>query len=354
MTINPILKQEELFERNLDQAMKTLPKLKSLESAEKLHLKIYEIYHAIFEKNQKLPQAKKKELISQISKSEKNIEKLFCIFTNTLLTKFPTAKINYVSKGNPHPLFIGKKSLSSFNNATHERKILGDGNCFFSAFLVQFLEVALKENRLIMYINAIKNDKTITHQLKTRILFSLNCINKRPRTLEHVLNDPCQILPLIYYLKHMAASVIKKDEDFLMAIRINDLSEEEALKGDESLEVLLETKVLRMGMEATEPLINALCKALDFPISIILPGRDPLSIEGKQRNANSKAFLLLKDGHYSVIYPASQPKTSIAPSEKAIIPHKNPTGPKPIQTSYFQLFSRPFLWIWSILRSLFS
>lgn len=190
------------------------------------------------------------------------IEKSFNHWNNTLLTFYPTAKINYGRSCLSSPM--PNVDTATLNEFPWKREIRGDGNCFFTAFTARYLEHVLQTNDLSSLIDDGINNPTI----KQEVLNTLSELQSDPSSKEIIFNDNLKILPLIKYFRLLAADEMRKKPDqfecFLRMICENDSNER-------SYEDLIAELVLQMGEDAHHPVMTALCQRLKFCVKVIDP-----------------------------------------------------------------------------------
>lgn len=248
----------------------------------------------------------------QASSLSTRMEQSMLSFTNALLTKFPIAKITYAPQGSPstpciHPIspLAETDPLRTYSPPIlYERKILGDGNCFYYSILTRYLEVCLHQSHLGQLIDRMHTDPLLNPELKNTLTFSLHAAIQA-HSVEGLLKDPHQVLPFVYYLRLLAKQSLLNNQESLSLFKIAETTDDPSSNSEESDESFLNRKVLTMGTDATESIINALCDTLAFPITILIENASHLSTHHILSSSPTRpAFLRLKENHYSVLYPS--------------------------------------------------
>ena len=147
-------------------------------------------------------------------------ERAFTRFTDSLLTRYPTAKIEY-----GRPLIEAKERSnidtnnqriqSLLNDYGIMRKVRGDGNCFVSGFCTLLLETLIKEGRFHAFFEDIYNCRTgdKVPELRETVMNILLNIQEYPGQLENVLKDNQKMLSLVAFFRHLAADEMKSHKN---------------------------------------------------------------------------------------------------------------------------------------------
>jgi hypothetical protein len=289
----------------------------TIESAEGTHRRIQGVFQKVMDEVSQIKgqiegqttfynQEQMFELTMQVTASEENLSDTLKLFNNTLLTHCPTAKIPYGDRciGAKIPPKIDTsnvKVLETLAKASHMREIRGDGNCFFSALSTRLLESLVQEKKIESLVELISNDCIDAPELKNELITTLFDLQDAPSTLENILQDNHKILPFINYFRRLAANEMKEHPDHYEELLLPEIrqSYKEQTQG-QSFEKLVDKFVLTMGVDASHPQIEAICRKIDFPVRIIAPsmGVDMVIPEG----ANPKATFCLNNKHYYVLY----------------------------------------------------
>ncbi len=241
-------------------------------------------------------------------------------FNDTILTYCPTAKIAY---GNPciGPKISPKidtedpKILAMLANTSSIREIRGDGNCFLSAFTTRFLENLIEKQEIARFINSINEDNIKAPELEGELISTLLNLQENPSQLENILKDNHKVLPFINYFRKLAAAELKENsakfKDFFLIAAEMEYGAD--TKGT-SYESLIDQYVVKMGVDFSHPMIQALCKKLDFRVCIIDPQIgslsgfiiDPIHLTSKvnllEEQTYAGGIFCRKDNHYFVLY----------------------------------------------------
>lgn len=266
-------------------------------------------------------------LVATLTGYETDISKCMIQLNDQVLTRYPTAKIDY---GRPciseqkAPLVETKnpKFAELLQKSACIREIRGDGNCFLSAFTTRFLETLIKEKTIINFIQDLSDNDAINGILKESLIETLFTLNDNPTQLEQVLQNNQKILPFVNYFRHVAANEMKNDPEFYEAFLRSDI--QDLYKGnvcDQSLENLIDQYVLTMGTCFSHPMITALCKQLQFPVIIIDPKMG--AVEGLHilDQGEPKGTFCRNGEHYFVLYTKEEaPPMAPLPSAQLPLP----------------------------------
>ncbi|MBS0604783.1 MAG: hypothetical protein JSS60_07080 [Verrucomicrobia bacterium] len=288
---------------------------------------------------------------------ESRLESALIRMNDTLLTSYPTARIEYGRQ------CIGPKKAPTIEGASVAlqktlstcsaiREIRGDGNCFAAAFTTRFLEMLVARKAVSEFIEFVAHDGIDQPELKSEVINRLMELQEYPSQIDNVLGDNSKILPFISYFRHLAADEMKKnsvDENaqFLAALMqeytVQDLQIENfdqfehLLCGSgvitkETMLPFLEKYVINMGFDFCAGPIMALSKRLQFPVAILYsdaPHRNittTINQSSKDKVQNDEkppqATFCRKGAHYFVLY---------TPEESAPIVQTSPTASQPTE-----------------------
>lgn len=188
-----------------------------------------------------------------------NLEESHKTCTNIFLTTFPHAEIPY---GAPCVGKVNKNTLASSDlrdRFPSLREIRGDGNCFWTALTVSYLEnLSQEKDGFVRAVSEIQNEH-IKDLGKDSVLKTLSELAKDPsqKNLEKIFASNHTILPFIHYFKMKASAYIKEHSvDFIGFITT-------------SLETYCRDDIEAMGQFADHHAIIAISKSLNFPFVII-------------------------------------------------------------------------------------
>lgn len=190
-----------------------------------------------------------------------SLEKCHKVFTNAILSKFPHAEIPY---GDP---CVGKVKVNNLASADLRdkfpsiRDIRGDGNCFWTALTVSYLEfLSQDKDRFNQAATEVLDDKDFPSAVKESILETLSHISKdhSQESLEKIFAVNHKILPFVLYFKMKASTYIKEHKDDFAPFII-----------DTTLDKYCENHVQAMGEFAEHHAILAISKSLNFPFAIL-------------------------------------------------------------------------------------
>ena len=200
------------------------------------------------------------------------------VFQDNILTLYPHAPINYGTalvgdRIDWKPAEIAKRSKSGQEYTQLQytqlqkiraelcakypklQKIRGDGNCFYTSFATGYL-TWLCQNQT-HFAEAIKKSLELVggpgNNETCQVLVDLN---EDPSRLEGYITNNQKMLPLVSYLRHRAAHHMDSHKDCFNSFMSVPFSE------------YLKDRVLRMGHDADNPEIVALCASLNFPLEI--------------------------------------------------------------------------------------
>lgn len=318
----------------------------SQSEAEKLHQEVFAIFARAIGEATELTRGIARETtpynqeemivgISLVTESENQANEALAKVNDMLLTIYPTAAIDYGSR------CIGPKEAAVVDVSDPRikemlsqclciRRIRGEGNCFVSAFATRYLEKILERNQIPEFISFIFDQEDIDHnQTKEKLLETLMLLQANPESLEEILGDNHKILPFIHFFRALAAGEMKKDPEYFEAFLRAEIEYGFRNNAQEkkSYVELISEYVNAMGIDFCHPAITALCRRLDFSVTIIDPklgrqeGFDVL--EGKE----SQAFFCRHEEHYFVLYknaeqhptiPAEIPFDQILPKTKIV------------------------------------
>ncbi len=261
-------------------------------------------------------------------------EQAFTRFTDSLLTRYPTAKIEYgraiIEAKEPANIDTNnQRILGLLNNYATMRKIRGDGNCFVSGFCTLFLETLIKENRFNAFYDEFFNDRTGDRipELRQNIMNILLNIQEYPGQLENVLKDNQKMLCLIAFFRHLAADEMKSHKNDFEAFYRAVLEHEFRVKNVDgrSFESLVDEYTVGMGHDFSHPSIQALCHRLNFNVFIVdVRSAEPLI---KILDKGEVKGVLCRNGqHYFVLYPTERAVPAAAAPQPAKLV---PTAPVP-------------------------
>src|ERR1700722_17678855 len=239
-------------------------------------------------------------LVEQLTGCEDKFKEQLNRFNDAVLTHFPTAKIPY---GNP--CIEDRQAIKKGNmpgNATHLRKIRGDGNCFLSSFLTRFLETLSEKKCIGKFIEFIYSDGMDAPELKEELVKTLFELMDSPSELEETLKNNHKVLPFIHYFRQLAAKWMKEEHEevFEVCFRVELEKDYGVAINNLSYEKLIDKYVLTMGVDFSQPMIIALCRKLNFPVKIYrmsdFTGANALD------EPHAFASFCLKDNHYFILY----------------------------------------------------
>jgi len=259
------------------------------------------------------------ESYEQSTALEGRVSKLFLALNHTIRTNYPLANIAEpdLRVGDIRSTINLEKPSKHLAKFPHFRKILGDGNCFYTSFTVRFLEnIVKKSNDYEAMIKFIRSDAdgVKDKNLKQFVIDTLTNLSKNPSSLEKVLKDNQIILPLVRYFRSIVANEMlvnqKTHEETFAISLLGDFPKDADTLFDKSYVQLVHDYVSSMGKDATNISISILCRMLDFPCRIYsdelpkpvdaLDGREP------------KAIFIRASEHYFVAYS----KTDKVPFEE--------------------------------------
>ncbi len=239
------------------------------------------------------------------------IEKAFRTFTDQLLSSFPDVPINY---GKPcvsmprkwthkeiQQKGIQQKGIQFCENYPKIQEIRGDGNCFYTAFTVLYLE-SLRKNCCALEAFTAKVIETPIEYQET-LLQLLVHLKESPLELTQLLQDNSVVLSLIHFFRNLIDSSIKTTPAFLnRAVIARD-----ALDGGNPIESFIKNHILSMGVEADQLQIQLLCEILDFPITIYYANtHQELTIETSTKQVPRPERLCLDGAHYFILHPSDK------------------------------------------------
>lgn len=236
------------------------------------------------------------------------------IFIDHFVTDFPDVEIDYGTQCVSEKKQWNVKELEKDDAMAplrliypNYRAIRGDGNCFFTSFVVGLLEQAVEKKQVAQLIDKIlaySHCKSRGTQVVLNLLMELN---EYPSFLEQRLQNNNKILCWINFCRHIAADYIRSHPyDFIPF-----------LEEGETLDHYIDNHVLLMGENAEHLSIQALCESLQFPIRIHDVGRDQ-NLEGTMIGYNGTAPIatLCRNGeHYFVLY--KNDNSSLMPHQPA-------------------------------------
>jgi hypothetical protein len=318
----------------------------SVAEAEGIHQQLFEIFQSamndiselkkdIHSKTTVYNQEEMFGVVTRVTNFETHLLEELNTFNDTVLTYCPTAKIFYGrpcigAKNAPKIDTVNPKILEMLASSSSIREIRGDGNCFLSAFTTRFLENLIEKKEIEGFINFITEDGIEHLNLKEEMISTLLYLQEYPSQLENILEDNHKILPFINYFRQLAAAEMKKHKSDFEVFFLADIEQvyHVAIE-NKSYESLIDQYVLKMGVDFSHPMINALCRKLDFPIRIIDPKIGaPQGVNVLDRGYAEGTFCR-NDNHYFVLY---MPEESISiPIIPLAQPQINIPSPKPTE-----------------------
>jgi hypothetical protein len=256
-------------------------------------------------------------------------------FNLFIATVNPSAKFDYgapliQAKTAPQMNSTNVQLNNLLGRCENIRSIRGDGNCFVSALTVSFLENLIKERSFNGFINFV-NCQLADGELKTSILNTVETLQANPSQLEVILADNQRMLPFVHFFRQLAAAEMK---GFPEHYRESFVSEIEHTYGgnvqNKTYEQLVDEYVQQMGIDFSHPAITALCKALDFSVTIFDPrlgSQNGINILGN--DTPSKARFCRNENHYFVLYFAQADRPSVPapqPLHQIVVQHRVPFG----------------------------
>lgn len=254
--------------------------------------------------------------VTQVTEIENTLAKAFTYFTDTLLTSYATAKIEYGDAcigPKVHPSTRASKIIrdekdiiiqENLNKCSSIREIRGDGNCFTSAIIARFLEMHMENNTLADFINFTFDDGIDDVDVKQEIGDILLQLISKDLNLEKTLQNNTKILPFIKYFRLLAADEMKKKPtDFESPLRFEIEDSFNQIQEGILYDDLIDKYVLTMGSDFSHSMISALCERLKLPIKII----DPKGLRKEvdfctDQNKATQTILLRIDLHYILLY----------------------------------------------------
>lgn len=272
-------------------------------------------------------------LFTNISDLVERTDRSFKRFTDSLLTRCPTAKIEYgrplVETKEPSNIDTNNPRIQAvLNNYATMRKVRGDGNCFVSGFCTLLLETLIKEGRFHAFFEDIFNCRTGDRvpELREAVMNILLNIQEYPSQLENVLKDNQKMLSLVAFFRHLAADEMKSHKNDYEAFYRGVLEHEFNVKNVEkrSFESLVDEYTIGMGHDFCHPSIQALCRRLNFNVFVV-DVRSANPVINILEKGEPKGVLCRNGAHYFVLYPAER----AAPAAPAIQPPK--LAPQPVR-----------------------
>ncbi len=251
----------------------------------------------------------------QLTELNERVSSLFIRLNNTIRTNYPVARIEQFEPrvsalGSVTDLIKSNESMKPvlegpLAHLSRYRGIAGDGNCFYTSFTVRLLETIRQENAFEAFITHIYDDGIDNPRLKETVVGILSEIQEYPSQLERILADNNQILPLVRYFREVAAHEMLNHpdpEEYEIPFRIT-LTEDfnEARSGDLPFVDLVREYVQKMGVDATQIPMRALCHKLAFPVRIHSPQRYTKPINTLNAQEPRAEFIRLGQ-HYFVGY----------------------------------------------------
>jgi hypothetical protein len=320
--------QSDIFEKNTLGLEGVLKGRKiSVEEAQSGHEKSYAIYTQALQElssfklevNNQTNYSTQDELqftVLDIFGIEEKIEKAMTRLSNAMLTFYPTARINYgrACVGSIEPNLDPKTS----REFPWKRAIRGDGNCFFTAFTVRYLESIKGKVSPLLY------DGINDLDLKQKVMMTVQSLLVDFSRKESIFSDNPRILALVNYFRLHAANELRNNqEEFEATFRDNIEGEFGRSTEEMSYQDLLSEFVLHMGVDAHFASMTALCRKLQFSVNVIAPDI------GFSNGLNLVHGLLpqatfFRDGkHYFILYSQEEAKSvklpEVAPPKKEAI-----------------------------------
>ncbi len=182
------------------------------------------------------------------------------------------------------------------------RAIRGEGNCFYTAFIVTWLEYLRQDVRRIdsaiqqfldHRVSCLTKDKAI------ETLFALREL-RSDSDFELLLNDSNRLLEVVDYLRRIASDFMQKHPDDFTASLIG-------VDYPGTLQDYCKNVVEQMGVEAEDLAIGALTQALDFKLTIVqLTRRNDSGLYSiydlPDTPGAPKGAVLYQPGHYGAVY----------------------------------------------------
>jgi hypothetical protein len=291
------------------------------------------------------------DTIGKVTGLETTIEEKLNQFNDMILTNYPTAKIGYGrpcigESTRPKEIKTGNKAvLNMLDNCSKVREVRGDGNCFFSALVTALLEYPIGRETLIKYTleDSCTTDPRL-NELANNIAMDLLALQDNPSesNVNAFLRDNHKVLPLINYFRKLAAEEILKNKELQMVLRVEIENEYPKLNiHSKPLSDLIKEFVLKMGVDCSHTMIQAVCRKLEFPVRIIDPNRGTqqgLNILGK--DFEYATFCRL-DNHYFVLYPKTQAVAAPVPVVAPITIPQQVSRPAVAPIAVPQQVSRP-------------
>ncbi|MBY0529984.1 MAG: hypothetical protein K2P51_07310 [Rhabdochlamydiaceae bacterium] len=200
-----------------------------------------------------------------LDKIASNMEKIQVTQTNEFITLLPQAgfleeglSIDYGSAMVSEKQRTRNSDITALPPHAREypryRKIKGDGNCFYTAFILCLLQS--EEGKGAFAAKLLSEELNPSSKEASQTI--LDKITSDTQYAKTFWEDNDTMLCLCHYLRHVAADWMSKNPDH---IQLHALAEEVGLTIDEYLETYVQT----MGVEAEEPIKIALSYAFNFP-----------------------------------------------------------------------------------------
>ena len=240
-------------------------------------------------------------------------EKTWSVFQNNILTLYPHAPINYGralvgSKTDWKP--AEKTKLGKLCEKYPQlREIRGDGNCFYSSFATGYLTWLCQDSkRFETAIGELFEIGEFPGSTETfQVFFDLK---EDPSRLEIYTTNNQKMLPFVSYLRHRAAHhmVTHKEDFFHDGNVLIEQGKDFLFKPSADY---LQDCVLRMGHDADNLEIGALCSSLNFPSEIYDNRASGLARTPFLEHAGDPRMGIFRNGaHYSFLQrnPTELPK----------------------------------------------
>ncbi len=200
----------------------------------------------------------------------------------------------------PNKEEINENILNLSQVYSEYRSILGDGNCFYSAFVVIWLEFLHRNPATLSEaIELLFQNEGLP--VLTESVCKISELNSE--AFEKMLADSDLILKFVKFFRGIASRFLRDDDPTRLQVAL--IGSGENMTPDEYRRNVIET----MGGWGDDVVVGALAEALNFPITIVRAvsqsGAGASSCNVPADRKDSKGYLLYSGVHYDIVYPTT-------------------------------------------------